>query len=291
MLLELDKTLTTIRRFCTDNYRTPPARALYLMLFHELTGAPGMAINGRVYLGNTPTMVAGTATKMRFGVVGMGNSLHTFHIHGHRWIVPGPDGNNPGAIQSSPQVKAISQFEDTRIFGPANSFGFTIDEKTPGSFMRAGGISPDDAKGEWHMHCHVLGHMMAGMMGSLLIIGGGELASLLPAGTLCPEKGKTIVVNNNSFTPANIQATSGQTVIFDFQELNHTITTSAGSASPIEINGPGGLGNNAASKGVGVTPVGTKKGFMVMGNAGDQIKFECGIHGFALMHGIITITA
>jgi len=288
-LLELDPSLTTIIRFCTRNYRNPPAKGLYLMLFHELTGAPGMAINGRVFLGNTPTIVSGTATKMRFGVVGMGNvAFHTFHLHGHRWIMPGADGNTPNAIQASPQVTAVSQFEDTRIFGPANSFVFTINGAA-GSFMRAGGPGPNDAKGEWHMHCHVLSHMMMGMMGSLLIVGGGETASTLPSGVPCPAgvtpQPNTFVVQNTAFTPASLTASSGAMVNFDFQEANHTVTTSAGSASPIEING---LGNSAANKGVAVTPIPTMKNFMVMGNPGDQIKFECGIHG-PFMHGTITI--
>lgn len=39
--------------------------------------------------------------------------------------------------------------------------------------------------GEWHMHCHVLRHMMHGMMGSLLVVNGGELALPLPAGVPC----------------------------------------------------------------------------------------------------------
>jgi hypothetical protein len=40
--------------------------------------------------------------------------------------------------------------------------------------MRAGGPNPSDAKGEWHMHCHVLDHMMNGMMGSLKIVEAGD---------------------------------------------------------------------------------------------------------------------
>jgi FtsP/CotA-like multicopper oxidase with cupredoxin domain/plastocyanin len=178
LLFQLDKKLRVFEGFFLRHYRTPPTKALYLQLFHTLTGTSGMLINGRSYLGNTPTMVAGPNTRMRFGVVGMGNDFHTFHIHGHRWIIPGPDGNTVGAIQGSPLITAVSQFEDTKIFGPANSFVFTIDEGS--GFMRA---SPPI--GEWHMHCHVLSHMMMGMMGSLLIVNGGELALALPVGVPC----------------------------------------------------------------------------------------------------------
>jgi FtsP/CotA-like multicopper oxidase with cupredoxin domain/plastocyanin len=190
-LFELDDKFQVIAKFCLPRYDTPPAKALYLQLFHTLSGVPSMMINGRTYMGNTPTMVGGRETRMRFGVVGMGSSvsgIHTFHLHGHRWILPGPQGNTPGAIQGSAQVQPVSQFEDSRIFGPANSFVFTVDGKA-GSFMRAGGPSADDAIGEWHMHCHVLDHMMMGMMGSLLLVRGGELALKLPVGVPCDHGG------------------------------------------------------------------------------------------------------
>lgn len=170
-------------------FRKPPAKALYLQLYHELntikkdggTQRGGMAINGRFALGNTPTMVGGLETKMRFGLVAMNLSAHhTFHLHGHRWVIPGPSGDKVGGttpggggVQASALNKGVSQFEDTKIFGAANAFSFTINQ---GSFMGpplAGG-----AVGEWHMHCHVLAHMMkdhlSRMMGSLVIIGDDE---------------------------------------------------------------------------------------------------------------------
>ena len=186
---ELDPALIKIARFCLPLYHQPPAKGLYLQLFHTLADA-GMCINGRKYLGNTPTMVAGPETRMRFGVVGMGSDFHTFHIHGHRWIIPGPHGSDPGTIQGSPLDTPVSQFEDTRTFGPANSFVFTIEEGN--GFMRADPFTPGDAQappspiGEWHMHCHVLMHMDLGMMGSLLIVpAGGGLALPLPKGMPC----------------------------------------------------------------------------------------------------------
>jgi plastocyanin len=181
LLLELDPDLRRFSRLCWRVYRTPPRQAQYLVLIHEMAGGL-MCINGRQYLGNTPTLVSGPETKMRFGVVGMGSGQHTFHLHGHRWVLPGPDGTDPATIQNSPQVRAVSQFEDTRIFGPANSFAFTIHQNA-GSFM---GAFPGTSFGEWHMHCHVLSHMMSGMMRSLLVVNGGSLALPLPEGVACP---------------------------------------------------------------------------------------------------------
>jgi len=167
----------------------PPAQAQYLLLFHELGKTGAVCINGRLFLGNTPTIIAGLKTKMRFGVAAMGqgeqsaSGFHTFHIHGHRWVIPGPDGNknaggggvgDPNSIQNSALVRSVSQFEDTKILGPANSFSFTIVEDSGlNSFMRA-----EPALGEWHMHCHVLDHMVSGMMGSLLVVEKGQILDL-----------------------------------------------------------------------------------------------------------------
>lgn len=188
--LDLSNDDKMITQVCIPRYRKPPEKARYLQLYHELTGAE-MLINGRKFMGNTPTLIGGPTTKMRFGVVGMNNdAFHTFHLHGHRWVIPGPAGNNPGggngpeSIENSPLINAASQFEDTKLLGPANSFSFTINQ---GTFM---GPPKGAAFGEWHMHCHVLGHMMTstmgGMMGSLLVVQGGELALGLPMGEPCP---------------------------------------------------------------------------------------------------------
>src|SRR5204862_5777481 len=79
VLLELDEKLLLIRRFCISRYRTPATKALYLQLFHGLSDA-GMCINGRKYVGNRPTMIAGTSTRRRFVVVGRGCVVHKLHI-------------------------------------------------------------------------------------------------------------------------------------------------------------------------------------------------------------------
>lgn len=272
LLLHLNHKFDELIAFCFRSYRTPPAKALYLQLYHEMKTAPGMCINGRTYLGNTPTVVGGINTKMRFGVVGMGTSgmgFHTFHIHGHRWVIPGPDGNNPGAIQNSPQVKAVSQFEDTRTFGPANSFVFTIDGAS-GSFMRAGGSSPNDSKGEWHMHCHVLNHMMQGMMGSLLIVEGGDFAFRLPVGEECPPDDITpppnvehvVEIQYPQFkVPTNLPVNMGDTVLFLNKDgFDHSVVWDS-------ANSPG---NSPTISGNTSWPV-------VMNNMG-VFNYHCGFH-------------
>ncbi len=132
-------------------------------------------------------------------------------------------------------MQATSQFEDTKIFGPANSFVFTIEE---GGFM---GASPPI--GEWHMHCHVLGHMMMGMMGSLLVVNGGEIFFALPVGVPCdmPKMGgggnggaKThqIIIRDatvNGFDPKVIDINVGDTVTWmNNHNQPHTATQTSG---------------------------------------------------------------
>jgi plastocyanin/FtsP/CotA-like multicopper oxidase with cupredoxin domain len=245
-VLELSRDLKFVGRLCLPVYLTPPNKMLILQLYHSLKNA-GMCINGRKYLGNTPTIVAGTDTKMRFGVVGMGSDTHTFHLHGHRWILPGPHGTDPNTIQGSPQNSPASQFEDTRVFGPANSFVFTIDGKS-GSFMRAGGPAADAALGEWHMHCHVLNHMMTGMMGSLLIVHGDDLALALPSGVPCPTDGSTPppgttevhLTTGFEFSPKSIMINVGGTVRWKWDNAtDHSVTSDTGIwDSGVESGGP-----------------------------------------------------
>jgi plastocyanin/FtsP/CotA-like multicopper oxidase with cupredoxin domain len=176
--IELDENYKFWNRIRIQVYRKPADQTLFLLLFHEMPGV-GMCINGRKYLGNAPTLVAGPKTRMRFGVLGMGETFHTFHIHGHRWVIAGPSGKTPSAIEQSAQVEATSQFQDTTLLGPGSSFAFTIEEGK-------GLMRPDPPLGEWHMHCHVPMHMMEGMVGSLLVINGGEAVTPLPVGRGCP---------------------------------------------------------------------------------------------------------
>jgi plastocyanin len=294
LLLEFDEKLERFHRLCFAIYRTPPTRGLFLQLFHTLNGVSGMAINGRVYMGNTPTIVSGRETRMRFGVVGMGSDVHTFHIHGHRWVLPGPQGNTPAAIQGSAQVQAVTQFEDTRIFGAANSFGFTIDG-SPGSFMRAGGPGLDDSLGEWHMHCHVLSHMMTGMMGTLLIVAGGELALALPMGVPCEEGDEhdgggdhdgngatthTVNMQSSAYVPQFLAIAMGDSVQFVNKDgFAHTVDwdTPGSPANSGTINADGAAGDTYT------TPV---------MNAAGTFAFHCGFHGApgAGMHGSVTVT-
>ena len=153
---------------------------------------------------------------MRFGVAGLGDAFHTFHIHGHRWVVTGPSGKTPSTIEQSVQTEPVSQFEDAKVFGPGTSFGFTLEEGK--GLFRA-----DPPHGEWHLHCHVPSHMMHGMTGSLLIVEGGELAFPLPEGQAPPPhveppepphepQTRDVHISRDAYFPKTVTIIAGDTV-------------------------------------------------------------------------------
>jgi plastocyanin/FtsP/CotA-like multicopper oxidase with cupredoxin domain len=277
----LDNELSTIIEFCLPpTFINPPANAQYIQLYHQL-GNEGMCINGRKFLGNTPTVIGGPNTKMRFGIIGMGSDFHVFHLHGNRWIIPGPDGTDLGTIQNSIQDRAVSQFEDSRTFGPANSFAFTIPQGG-GSFF---GTSPAGQVGEYHMHCHVLAHMDDGMMGSLLIVNGGELVSL-PQGMPCvppPTTGNNISIIDNQFVPPSITIHVGETVTWTNNGASpHTVTSDPG---PSNCN-PGNPSTELFNSGVIQPNGGTfTHTFQLAGDNG----YHCEVHGCA-MAGTVHVT-
>jgi FtsP/CotA-like multicopper oxidase with cupredoxin domain len=91
-----------------------------------------MTIDGRAFVGNTPVCHAKVGDLVQWDVLALGDDVHTFHVHGHRWRTPGG-----GVI-------------DTQTVGPAESFAIRWRE---------------DAPGTWLYHCHVESHMMNGMIG------------------------------------------------------------------------------------------------------------------------------
>jgi FtsP/CotA-like multicopper oxidase with cupredoxin domain len=94
-----------------------------------------------VPLWTNPTVGARAGEKIRFHVIGIGTAIHTFHLHGHRWIEPG-----------------TTSVIDTFDVGPISRQAFVL---------QAGeGVGP----GDWHYHCHVIQHMQSGMMGTFRII-------------------------------------------------------------------------------------------------------------------------
>jgi FtsP/CotA-like multicopper oxidase with cupredoxin domain len=93
-------------------------------------------INGRAFAGNTPTVRAKAGQTVAWNVLTLGNEIHTFHIHGHRW------------------QEADRNFADAPMLGPAQGLRATFQE---------------DAPGRWLYHCHVMEHMHHGMVGYYVV--------------------------------------------------------------------------------------------------------------------------
>lgn len=88
-------------------------------------------INGRAFIGNTPTFRARVGDLVQWDVLTLGDAFHVFHVHGHRWRREGVP-------------------TDSELLGPSSTLRIRFTE---------------DAPGPWYYHCHVESHMRNGMMG------------------------------------------------------------------------------------------------------------------------------
>lgn len=144
------------------------------------------------------------------------------------------------------------------------------------------------------MHCHVLSHMMDGMMGSLLIVNGGEFATPLPVGKECPPLGpaeedhdgmdggdmgpKTHSVNITgfAFSPATISIKVGDTVTWTNNDTDvHTVTADGGQFDS-------GIINKVAT---GPPPTSFTRTFSAAGT----FPYHCNVH--PAMTGTVQVTA
>jgi manganese oxidase len=80
--------------------------------------------------------------RVEFVVFNVGDSFHTFHLHGHNWA-----DNRTGI----PDANVDTQLIDARGIGPSESFGFQV---IAGESVGAG---------NWMLHCHVQTHSDHGM--------------------------------------------------------------------------------------------------------------------------------
>ncbi|MEV4080137.1 multicopper oxidase domain-containing protein [Nonomuraea fuscirosea] len=92
-----------------------------------------------------PEFVAKVGERVEWIVITHGEFYHTFHIHGHRWA-----DNRTGMLESPEDPSRII---DTKITGPAESFGFQL--------IAGERVGP----GAWMYHCHVQSHSDIGMAG------------------------------------------------------------------------------------------------------------------------------
>ena len=130
---------------------------------HTVTEAgavmPSHSINGRAFVGNSPTVEVETGHTIRWYVfnLDLGHDFHNFHPHNIRWEFAGEN-------------------LDVRVLSPAEAF--CIEAKAPGVVLLNPKIDalqkakkrPKNAKeytfvGEFLFHCHVHHHFIMGMAG------------------------------------------------------------------------------------------------------------------------------
>jgi plastocyanin len=132
-------------------------------MLHTITedgaGIPSFCLNGRAFIGNTPTIEGRTGQRIRWYVFNLDLSMgwHNFHLHGQRW-------------------KFAHENIDVRSIGPAESF--IVDTTVPPVLLLPLDIEkcqdpkhrPKHSKkyelcGDFLFHCHVEMHMMQGLTG------------------------------------------------------------------------------------------------------------------------------
>lgn len=113
----------------------PEPTKTFVLVMHDAT------FNGRQYP-NTPQPTARQGELVEFLIITHGDSVHTFHLHGHRWLTP-PRVASPSADLPANEG---SGREDNRIMAPGDSFGF---------LTRAG---DEVGPGMWMYHCHFQSH-------------------------------------------------------------------------------------------------------------------------------------
>jgi plastocyanin len=131
---------------------------------HTATSKEGAAmethcINGRGFVGNSPTIVGRSGQRIRWYVFNLDTrpTWHNFHPHAMRWKFGG-------------------EYLDIRSMGPAESFVVEAEippvllltaeeEKAQDPAHRPPGAKLYRLKGDFVFHCHVHHHMMNGMVG------------------------------------------------------------------------------------------------------------------------------
>ncbi|MGN9778020.1 multicopper oxidase domain-containing protein [Micromonospora sp. H33] len=98
-------------------------------------------------------LVARKGEKVEFIVIGLGNEMHTFHLHGHSWA-----DTRTGVVSNGQPFADSVPVIDNKPLGPGDSFGFTV--------VAGDSVGP----GHWMLHCHMQFHSDAGMSTMLHVL-------------------------------------------------------------------------------------------------------------------------
>ncbi len=104
-------------------------------------------------LWTNPNLVATDGKIYRFHVMGLGDEVHAFHLHGHRWT---EDIHEKASQEDIIDVKEIA---------PLQRHTFLVQA----SDNDAADTTHDDAEG-WMYHCHITDHMKQGMSGMMNVL-------------------------------------------------------------------------------------------------------------------------
>ncbi|MEV4629463.1 multicopper oxidase domain-containing protein [Micromonospora sp. NPDC049523] len=99
-------------------------------------------------------LVAKIGERVEFIVIGLGNDMHTFHVHGHSWADTRTGmvaGENKALVDSIPVI-------DNKTLGPGDTFGVQI--------VAGDSVGP----GHWMLHCHMQFHSDQGMATMLHVL-------------------------------------------------------------------------------------------------------------------------
>ena len=133
------------------------------MVFHTVTenggGLPSLCLNGRSFVGNTPTIIAHAGQKIRWYVfnLDLGMVWHNFHPHAQRWTF----------ADATVDVRSVSPAESfvvETVAPPVIKLPHAI-EKTQEPPHRPKDAKPYKLRGDFLFHCHVEPHMMQGLGG------------------------------------------------------------------------------------------------------------------------------
>jgi FtsP/CotA-like multicopper oxidase with cupredoxin domain len=130
------------------------------IVFSPGGGKSTYCLNGRAYVGNTPTLVGNTGERLRWYVFNMdlGSVWHNFHPHSTRWRLPAP----PGGASDVHSLSPVETFVADTVVPPAMRLPCGLEELQCDP--------PADAclvriKGDFLFHCHIEEHMMQGLAG------------------------------------------------------------------------------------------------------------------------------
>jgi FtsP/CotA-like multicopper oxidase with cupredoxin domain len=123
-------------------------------------GASTFCLNGRAFVGNTPTIVAQSRQHLRWFLfnLDLAGVWHNFHPHSARWRLPKPPSGAADVHGLSPVESFVTETEVPRALRlPCELEELQCDPPPDACRVRV--------KGDFLFHCHIEEHMMHGLAG------------------------------------------------------------------------------------------------------------------------------